>query len=112
MLRASIIAAFIGCATYGLSQGDRINGIVSNPGRWDGRHVKIAGMISAVEERTAINGRAYDVFSLCDGLCVRVFMDGRPNLADGQRLTVEGTFSSAKRIGEIQLQNDVQADSE
>jgi hypothetical protein len=112
MLRAIIIAALIGGATYGFSQGSAINGIVSNPGPWDGRHVKVAGTISAVEERTAINGRAYDVFSLCDGSCIRVFMNGRPNLTAGQRLTVEGTFSAAKRTGEIQLQNDVQADSE
>jgi len=112
MLRAILVAAIIGAATYGLSQADAINDIVSDPGRWDGRHVKIAGTISAVEERTAINGRAYDVFSLCDGSCMRVFMDGRPKLTDGQMLTVEGTFSAAKRIGEIQLQNDVQADSE
>jgi hypothetical protein len=112
MLRAIIIAASIGAATYGLSRADSISGVVGNPAQWDGRHVKIAGKISAVDERTAINGRAYVVFSLCDGSCVRVFMDGRPNLTSGQALTVEGTFTAAKRIGEVQLENDVQADSE
>jgi hypothetical protein len=112
MLRAIIIAASIGAATYGLSRADSISGVVGNPAKWDGRHVKISGTISAVDERTAINGRTYVVFALCDGSCVRVFMDGRPDLTDGQALTVEGAFSAAKRIGEIQFQNDVQADSE
>jgi hypothetical protein len=112
MLRAIIVAASIGVATYGLSQTNSVDALVAHPEHWNGRHVKIAGTISGIEERTAIDGRAYDVFMLCNRSCVRVFTDARPKLSNGRRLTVEGTFSSAERLGEIQLQNDVQADSE
>jgi hypothetical protein len=113
MLRAIIVAASISTvATYGLSRANTIDSVLGNALYWDGRHVKVTGNISNLEERTTLSGRNYDVFSLCDRVCVRVFVDGRPKLADGQKFTVEGTFSAAKRIDNIELPNDIQADVE
>lgn len=112
MLRTIVLATSLGATIlYGLGQTNPIDTLTRNAAHWDGRHVRVVGMISDLEERTTLDGRNYDVFRLCNDSCVRVFMDGRPKIADGRRLTVEGTFSAAKRLGDITFENDIEADT-
>ena len=63
-----------------------------------------------LEERTAMDGRQYDAFDLCNDACIHVFSGGHPALREGQRVTVQGTFSSAKRVGEFDFQSDIETD--
>lgn len=111
MLRVVLVAASIGAtAMYGLMQPASIGAILAHAAQWDGRHVRVAGTLMRLEERTAMDGREYDAFDLCDATCVHVFTGGRPALREGQTLTVQGTFSAAKRIGEFDFQNDIETD--
>jgi hypothetical protein len=111
MLRAVLVAASIGAtALYGLLQPDSIGAILAHAAQWDGKHVRVAGTIANLEERTAMDGREYDAFDLCNAACIHVFAGGRPSLREGEALTVQGTFSSAKHIGDFDFQNDIETD--
>ena len=112
MLRTVVLAASLGATViYGLGKTNPIDALIHNAARWDGRHVRVVGMVSDLEERTALDGRNYDVFRLCHDACVRVFMDGHPKIVNGRRLTVEGTFSAAKHLGDVTFDNDIEADA-
>jgi hypothetical protein len=101
MLRALLVAASIGAtALYGLMQPERIATVLAHAAQWDGKHVRVAGTLANLEERTAMDGREYDAFDLCNAACVH----------EGQTLTVQGTFSSAKHIGDFDFQNDIETD--
>jgi hypothetical protein len=111
MLRAVLVAASIGAtALYGLLQPDDIGTLLAHPTHWDGRHVKVVGTIAKLEERTALDGRDYDAFDLCDSACIHVFAGGHPTIREGQSLTVQGTFSAAQRFDTFAFQNDIEAD--
>ncbi|HTV72781.1 MAG TPA: hypothetical protein VME66_03630 [Candidatus Acidoferrales bacterium] len=111
MLRVVLVAASIGAtALVGFTQTDRIDTILAHPLQWDGKHVHVTGAVMRLEERTALDGRDYDVFDLCNAGCIRVFTGGRPALSEGQKLSVQGTFSSAKRVGDFDVDNDIETD--
>jgi hypothetical protein len=111
MLRVVLVAASIGVtALFGFTQTDRIDVLLAHPLQWDARHVRVTGTVTRLQERTALDGHDYDAFDLCNAACVRVFSGGRPRIAEGQTLTVQGTFSSAKRIGDFEFENDIETD--
>jgi hypothetical protein len=111
MLRAVLVAASIGAtALYGLMQPDSIGTILAHASQWDGRHVHVDGRVMRLEERTAMDGREYDAFDLCNVACIHVFTGGHPALREGEPLTVQGTFSAAKRLDDFDFQSNIETD--
>jgi hypothetical protein len=111
MLRAVLVAASIGAtALYGLMQPNSIGAVLAHASQWDGKHVHVDGTVMRLEERTAMDGRDYDAFDLCNDTCIHVFTGGHPTLREGQRISVQGTFSAAKRVDDFDFQSNIETD--
>lgn len=86
--------------------------LLAEPDKWHGRAVMVSGSVSKLEPRTSQRGNPYYTFVLNDGLAsVKIFSYGVPEVKDGNRVQVEGTFLEIKRVGKYTFQNQVDATS-
>jgi len=84
--------------------------LLAEPDKWHGRAVMVSGSVGQLEARTSQRGNPYYTFLLNDGLAsVKVFSYGVPEVKDGSRVQVEGTFLKIKRVGKYAFQNQVDA---
>jgi len=87
-----------------------VKDLLAEPDKWHGRAVVVTGSVGKVEPRTSQRGNAYYTFRLSDGpASVTVFSYGTPELHDGNRVNVEGTFLKVNRVGKYTFQNQVNA---
>ncbi len=84
--------------------------LLAEPDKWHGRAVVVSGMVSNLDERVSQKGNPYYTFRLADGSAsLTVFSYGTPEVKDGSRIQVEGTFLKIKRVGKYTFQNQVDA---
>ena len=81
-----------------------------NPTNFDGQHVTVSGTTQYVRAKTSHRGDDYETFSLCEQACVNVFTWGYPQVAEGKRLTVNGTFEAVKHVSRYTFHNEIDAD--
>jgi hypothetical protein len=83
---------------------------VTSPTAFDGRHVTVSGTVRSVLVKTSHRGNDYEAFSLCEKSCLKVFTWGHPQIREGQRLEIKGTFQAVKRVGQYTFRNEIEAD--
>ena len=105
-------ALFFACTLTANAATVSPSALAASPATYDGRHIEVIGTVSALEVKTSHRGNAYDVFSVCDGSCVRVFSWWHPAIAEGQRLTVHGMFRTVTRVGRYTFHNEIEADAD
>jgi hypothetical protein len=87
-----------------------IRDLLAEPDRWHGRPVAVAGTVTGLEPRVSGRGNPYFTFILrAEGAAMTVFSYGSPQVRDGDRVQVEGTFLKVKRVGLHTFQNQVEA---
>ena len=84
--------------------------ILANPANFDNKHLTVTGTIAKLAEKTSKRGNDYTTFDLCDTDCIHVYSYGHPKLAEGQKLTVNGTFFADKHVGSYDYKNELDAD--
>ncbi len=90
---------------------DRIGDILARPETFDRREVVLIGKASALDPRTSRRGNDYFTFRLADetGAFLRVFSWGKPAMAPGDRVEVQGRFQKERRVGRYTFTNEVEA---
>jgi len=73
--------------------------------------VVLIGKASAVDPRTSQRGNDYFTFRLADetGASLKVFSWGKPAMAPGDRVEVQGRFQKERRGGRYTFTNEVEA---
>lgn len=100
---------FAGCAPFIDYQATTMD-IARNPGYYSGRPVSVTGNVRNLRLlRGSSFGTPAETFYLCDGKCVHVFMREHTAMYDGERVSVRGVFSIARRVGKLVLRNDIEA---
>jgi hypothetical protein len=87
-----------------------VDKITTSPTAFDGHHVTVSGTVRSVLAKTSHRGNDYETFSLCEKSCVKVFTWGHPQIREGQRLEVKGTFKAVKSVGQYTFRNEIEAD--
>jgi hypothetical protein len=110
ILIAVFIAASVACAAAAtISPGY----LLAHGSTYDGRSVTVAGSISAFRPHVSHKGNAYVTFEVCaTSSCVHVFEWGSPELTEGQSLTVHGTFSVQKHVGQYTFYNEIEVENQ
>lgn len=90
---------------------DRIGDILARPEAFDRREVVLVGKTSALDPRTSQRGNDYFSFRLADetGASLKVFSWGKPAIAPGDRVEVQGRFQKERRVGRYTFTNEVEA---
>ncbi len=87
-----------------------VKDLLAEPDKWHGQAVVVTGSVGKLEARTSQRGNPYYTFLLNDGMeSVTVFSYGTPEVKNGNRVQVEGTFLKVKRVGKYTFQNQVDA---
>ena len=87
-----------------------VKDLLAEPDKWHGRAVIVSGNVVKLGPRTSQRGNPYYTFLLTDGSAsVTVFSYGTPEIKDGNRVQVEGTFLKVERVGKSTFQNQVDA---
>jgi CMP-2-keto-3-deoxyoctulosonic acid synthetase len=110
LLRVALVVALFADLSSTSLAATTVDAILASPSTYDGQHVTVAGTVRDVEEKTSHKGNDYDVFQLCGDRCLHVFTFGRPPIAEGQKITVNGTFSAVKHVGSYTFRNEIEAD--
>ncbi len=86
--------------------------ILANPAWFDGKHLTVNGTVAQLSEKTSKRGNDYSVFDLCAPAtsCIHAYSHGHPKIANGQSLTVNGTFFAVKKVGMLEFKNELDAD--
>jgi hypothetical protein len=87
-----------------------VSHLAAHPSEYDRQHVGVTGKVENIQLKTSQRGNAYEVFKVCDKVCVRVFTWGHPKLSEGQSKTVHGTFAAVKHVGADTFYNEIEAD--
>ena len=76
-----------------------VKALLSDPTRYDGQTVSLAGTVTGLDARVSRRGNAYYTFKLDDGSGrVTVFAFGQPPCASGSQVTVDGAFRRVKQV--------------
>ena len=96
-----------GCSDY-VRDVPAITSIVQNQARYNGRRVSVTGRVSKLDRWTSHGGYAEETFSLCDGSCVRVYMETHSSIHNGQLVTVRGQYYQAYAAGAKTFHNEIE----
>jgi hypothetical protein len=73
--------------------------VLSDPARYDGQAVSLAGSMTQLDARVSRRGNAYSTFKLDDDCGrVNVFAFGQPPCPSGSRVAVDGAFRRVKQV--------------
>jgi hypothetical protein len=86
-----------------------VDALLNKPAKYDGQQVDVSGTVTQLQRGVSHQGNPYITFSLCASRCVHVFEFGAPNISEGQRLTVHGTFAAVKHVGKYTFYNEIDA---
>ena len=88
-----------------------ISSLTDTPQNFNGQSVTVRGVVANFHETPSQRGSAFATFSVCSNGCVRVYAPGNPKIANGQSVTVSGTFSSVDRINGYVYYNQIDSDA-
>ena len=103
-----LLPLFADCAQYTRPAGAP-PALVERAREYDRRTVRTWGKVERLEHRISRRGTAYDVFWLCDGMCLRTYNPARTGLHDGQNVSVTGTFYRERTVGGFTFRNEIEA---
>jgi hypothetical protein len=84
--------------------------ILAAPERYDRQAVTLGGVITKLNQRVSQQGNAYYTFDLQDTTGrIRVFSFGQAPCPEGRQTVVDGTFETAKRVGDYTFYNEITA---
>lgn len=74
------------------------------------KSVRVTGDVRKLSQwRSPLSGRSYEIFVLCQGGCVRVYMEAHSPIYAGERVTVRGIYYSEHREGRETYYNEIVA---
>ena len=88
-----------------------ISQLLSNPLTFDGRHVSVSGTAESVTPESSRWGQEYETFQLCEQSCISVFTEGHPQITEGKRVTVNGSFVADTSFGPFVLHDEIIRDN-
>ncbi len=107
----TLLVAFLSISSLALAAGGLTPAdIVKAPEKYDGKVVKVRGIVKNFKAKTSKSGNDYLVFELTAGSDkVAVYSHGKlvKALKDGDKVEVEGKFSKLKTVGKATFKNEI-----
>jgi DNA polymerase III alpha subunit len=107
---AHIVVFLLLSVSVGEGADATVKTVMSDPARYDGQAVILAGTVNALDARVSKRGNAYYTFKLDDGSGrVNVFAFGQPPCPSGSRVAIDGTFRRVKQVSGHTFHDQVDA---
>lgn len=104
-----LLLPFIGdCSGY-VRDVPSITQLTDRRDYYSGRLIEVTGRVQRLDQWTSRAAGEQEVFSVCDGECVRVYLRARSRISDGLLVTVSGEYHRTLRVGRHTYLNEIDA---
>jgi hypothetical protein len=86
-----------------------IASVAAHRAQYNGRILDVTGRVQRLDQWRSRRGRSQQVFQLCDGACVRVYMPAHSAIHNGQLVTVRGTYYESLHLDRSTYDNELEA---
>ncbi|MGB9430253.1 MAG: hypothetical protein WCC11_10355 [Gammaproteobacteria bacterium] len=87
--------------------------VIANADEYDGQRVQVKGAIKDFKDKISHRGNEYETFELCESdECINVFAWGETPYANGNVVSLSGTFFRVKRVGRYIFYNELDVGSD
>jgi hypothetical protein len=87
-----------GCDAY-VRETPAISRLLEHRAYYSGKNVAVTGRVENIDRWKSHAGDAEELFLVCDGRCIRVYMEAHSQIRDGELVTVQGAYYKAYRVG-------------
>lgn len=103
-----LLLPFLGdCASY-VRNVPPIALVVQRKAYYNGKIVRVTGQVRKLDQWTSASDGPSELFSICDGGCIRVYMRGRSPIHNGELVTVSGQYYRSLRVGRHAYYNEIE----
>lgn len=95
------------CSSY-VRNVPQISDVVQRKAYYNGKIIRITGRVSRLDQWKAPMEGDSELFSICDGACIRVYMRAHSPIRNGELVTVSGEYYRAYRFGRRTYYNEVE----
>lgn len=87
-----------------------VSAILQDPGKFDGQMVIVRGSVTNLKSTVSRRGNPYYTYELRQGgRAIQIFSFGTAPCAEGDSATVEGLFTTVKRVSGRTFYNEIEA---
>lgn len=106
-LACVVLPILSGCSDF-VRDAPPVSAVAQHRSAYTHKSVSLTGRVRKLDQWDSKLGRAEELFSLCDGGCVRVYMLEHSSIHDGQLVTVRGTYYDVYHFGRETFYNEVE----
>lgn len=88
----------------------KISAVMQRKAYYTGKTISVTGRVRSLDQWTLANHGQAELFAVCDGPCVQVFMRMRSPIHDGMLVTVSGQYYETYHAGRRAFHNEIEAD--
>ncbi len=110
-LLISLCICFINETKAAQTTKTSVSAILKNPDKYDGKMVRVEGIVESVNSRKSEGGNPYTTLTIRDssGGSLNVFRMGRPPVRNGDAVVVIGRFQKIKRAWGVTFYSEIDA---
>lgn len=104
-----VLPVLSGCSAY-VEYVPTVSALEAREAYFSGRPVEVTGEVRRlVQRRSRTSAQEYEVFVLCRGTCVRVFMRAHSSIRNSETVTVRGVYYERIAVGRDVYHNEIEA---
>lgn len=96
------------CSDY-VREVPKIADVERNRGHYTGRVLSVTGRVRNLDQWVSRSGDDEQVFEVCDGGCIRVYMYAHSPIHNGELVTVRGPYYQTYHAGRNTYHNEIEA---
>ena len=106
-LACVILPILSGCSDF-VRDAPSVSEVVQHRSTYAGKSVSVTGRVRKLDQWDSKLGRPEEIFSVCDGGCIHVYMLEHSPIHDGQLVTIRGTYRDVYRVGRETFYNEIE----
>lgn len=107
-LACVILPILSGCSDF-VRDAPAVSQVVQHRAAYAGKSISVTARVRKLDQWDSKLGRPEEIFSVCDGGCIRVYMREHSPIRDGELVTVRGTYRDVYHFGHETFYNEVEA---
>lgn len=85
-----------------------VSQLVQNQSAYNGHVLSVTGRVSKLQQWKSRTGHIQEIFFVCDGGCVHVYMPAHSPIHEGQLVTVRGQYYKTYHVGRSTFYNEIE----
>lgn len=106
-LTCLLLPIFADCSSY-VRNVPPIADVVQRKAYYNGKVLSVTGRVVRLDQWTSKTAGPSQIFSICNGGCIRVYMRAHSPIHNGELVTVSGPYYQSYRVGRSTYYNEIE----